>query len=136
MFLFVFHRFSGFHAIFHANHFLLQCKKDCGKAGDGTTKGTCTGDTEKCHADGTCSVCAAIGTFPHSGCSEPNPLCSGGSCKCTSAVTCDSGTASVCDGVSLADDGLCKCGSTGKMCSGTHPKCSGSGTSATCHVGS
>ena len=56
---------------------LNQCKKVDGSTGDGTTKGTCSGADDKCHADGTCSVCAVLNTFPHSGCSEPNPLCSG-----------------------------------------------------------
>ena len=119
---------------------LHQCITDGGSQGDGMTKGSCYEHDEKCHADGTCSVCAVLGMFPHSGCSEPNPLCSGGSCKCTSTAICESSTASVCENVDIANNGVCKCGLTGNsgsgaICSGTAPKCNGAGNSATCQVG-
>ena len=50
-------------------------------------------------------------------CTDLNPNCINGECKCTSSSKCSSDTASVCD------SDICKCGGTGSECSGTTPKC-------------
>ena len=48
--------------------------------GDGTSRGNCPNETDKCHSDGTCTVCnIAIGegtaANPHSGCETDLPYC-------------------------------------------------------------
>ena len=83
--------------------------------GDGTAQGTCP-EGNKCHSDGSCSVCTSdigAGTMgdAHSGCTNLNPSCNtddanAHKCECAADVTCNSATATVCD------TGACKCGTT------------------------
>ena len=129
----------------HLDIFPLQCTKTDGSTGDGTTQGTCANSIHKCQADGTCAFCATSSSLPHTGCTELNPVCNGGTeCTCnpSSSTTCNSVTSSICDGasnVSPYSGGTCKCGlvanfGSGVICSSPTPKCSGTGVSATCGV--
>ena len=122
------------------SYLLHKCQGDGGSRGNGMSKGTCDGDN-MCQADGTCALCAVSNTFPHTGCTVLNPLCSGGACKCTTSTTCSSDTSSVCENPAAdGSSGSCKCGLAANSgsdvaCSGTTPKCTGNGNSATCQVG-
>ena len=111
-----------------------------GAPGDGTMTGDCTGDGEKCHADGSCSVCSQSdgdGSLdkPHSGCKGDsltlNPTCNtdGTACQCdtATALICDAATATHC--MSDGTTGICMCGDSMK-CEGT--MCSMANDPATC----
>ena len=103
--------------------------------GDGTGQGSCAGDTERCHADGTCSVCSANagvsdGTVvaPHSGCGYTGsgndgatnlPRCVSNKCSCVGNSR--NATHGVGDGTGIGScaAGRCHIDGTCSVCSDT-----------------
>ena len=116
----------------------ISCNVE-GKPGDGSSQGTC-GNGQKCHIDGSCSLCsstagdlAGTDTEPHSGCTKLNPRCNDGTdeCQCdtTSPTKCEAEVATTC---AMADTkGVCMCGGD-EACSGTTPMCDVATDPASC----
>ena len=122
----------------------FQCNVN-GAQGDGTQAGTC-GTGMVCNTDGSCTLCAVTGSFPHGGCTSLNPICNGGSsCVCdpNGSLSCTSDIHSTCDGHATTSPfagGTCKCG-TNSACSTPLPSCKApnfaavtDASSATCQV--
>merc|ERR1712062_315575 len=63
------------------------CSVEGSGSADGSEKGNCPGDTDKCHSTGACAVCIdSVGDGdgvgdPHSGCTTDLPKCNAGVCE-------------------------------------------------------
>ena len=68
-----------------ANPACAACSVEGGGSADGSEKGNCPGNMDKCHSTGFCAVCISdvgdgTAATPHSGCTTDLPRCDAGIC--------------------------------------------------------